>query len=88
MVSTNSNAPKGLNIAAPESGSGKTLVALGLIAVLRHASPLLWSTELAGNEFHYSSASAHNLPPLFEAQDKNVMVSYAYVIDVKSGEAP
>ncbi len=68
---------------------------------LRHASPLPWDTELAGHEFHYSSASAHSLPPLFEAQDatgnvlcamggkdRNVMGSYAHVIDMKSGETP
>ena len=68
---------------------------------LSHASPLPWGGKLAGHEFHYSSASAHNLPSLFEAhdamgnalpamgaQDQNVLGSYAHVIDVKSEIAP
>lgn len=50
------------------------------------------------HEFHYSTSSAHDLPPLFEAcdalgkkldpmgaVDKNVMGSYAHIIDGVAG---
>jgi cobyrinic acid a,c-diamide synthase len=36
---------------------------------LRHAGPLPWPAELRGHEFHYSSGSRPNLPPLFTATD-------------------
>ncbi|MCF6302936.1 MAG: cobyrinate a,c-diamide synthase [Devosiaceae bacterium] len=65
---------------------------------LQHCSPLPWSNQLMAHEFHYSSSSPHNLPPLFEATDalgqalepmgavdKNVMGSYAHVIDAQTG---
>ena len=62
---------------------------------LRHASPLPFPTDLNGHEFHYSSARRTNGTPLFEATDalgetlppmglldRNVMGSYAHVIDI------
>lgn len=61
---------------------------------LSHKSPLPWSKNLSGHEFHYSTGTGHDLPPLFSATDANgikcqpmgavlgrVMGSYAHVID-------
>lgn len=66
--------------------------------VLQHSSALPWPEQLGGHEFHYSSSSNHNLPPLFLAKDAlgidvapmgamdgNVMGSYAHVIDIWRG---
>ena len=36
---------------------------------LSHSAPLPWPARLLGHEFHYSSSSEHNLPPLFSARD-------------------
>lgn len=60
---------------------------------LHHVSPLPWSQDLMGHEFHYSTGGAAN--PLFSATDAlgttlppmgavlgRVMGSYAHVIDV------
>ncbi|WP_127145155.1 cobyrinate a,c-diamide synthase [Pelagibacterium montanilacus] len=68
---------------------------------LTHASPLPWPGALRGHEFHYSSADAPDLPPLFVAEDAGgaprgsmgvilgrVMGSYAHVIDAAQGVAP
>lgn len=64
---------------------------------LSHASPLPWPARLSGHEFHYSSGTPADLPPLFTATDAlgdvvapmgavdgRVMGSYAHVI----AEAP
>lgn len=61
---------------------------------LAHASNLPWPKQLRGHEFHYSSSSEIDLPPLFAARDANgkqlvamgaiadnVIGSYAHVID-------
>ncbi len=67
---------------------------------LQHCSALPWPNRLMAHEFHYSTSSSHDLPPLFEARDalgkkldpmgavdKNVMGSYAHIIDgVADGE--
>lgn len=65
---------------------------------LSHDSPLPWNAKLTGHEFHYSTGSGHELPPLFQARDAlggelapmgaisgRVMGSYAHVIDVDGG---
>lgn len=62
---------------------------------LTHNTQLPWPHELTGHEFHYSSSTPGNLPPLFEAKNAvgeglspmgavngRVMGSYAHVIDV------
>jgi len=62
---------------------------------LTHASPLPFPARLTGHEFHYSSARRTHGTPLFEATDalgeslppmglveRNVMGSYAHVIDI------
>jgi cobyrinic acid a,c-diamide synthase len=62
---------------------------------LKHLSPLPFPAELNGHEFHYSSARRTHGTPLFEATDalgellppmglmeRNVMGSYAHVIDI------
>jgi cobyrinic acid a,c-diamide synthase len=62
---------------------------------LKHLSPLPFPAELNGHEFHYSSARRTHGMPLFEATDalgealpamglvdRNVMGSYAHVIDI------
>jgi len=62
---------------------------------LRHASPLPFPAALNGHEFHYSSAHHTHGTPLFTAADalgeplppmglidRNVMGSYAHVIDI------
>lgn len=65
---------------------------------LAHKSALPWPHHLKGHEFHYSTASPTNLPPLFEATDAlgvhlpalgavdgRVMGSYAHVIGAANG---
>lgn len=65
---------------------------------LNHAGHLPWPRSLAGHEFHYSSETAHGLPPLFLARDAEhgdrgamgavdgrVMGSYAHVIEAGEG---
>jgi cobyrinic acid a,c-diamide synthase len=62
---------------------------------LSHRSPLPFPAQLTGHEFHYSSARRTHGTPLFEATDalgdalppmglvdRNVMGSYAHVIDI------
>ncbi len=64
---------------------------------LRHESPLPWPRHLSAHEFHYSTTTEHDLPPLFQATTATgeacapmggfsgrVVGSYAHVIDPAS----